>query len=260
MLLLTAKQIQRELQLRNKYYGEIDGILGPKSFSGIKSALDDIRVNYSKWSTQRIINAYQQAIFAYYGFEVGPIDGLIGPQTIYAKERYQDSLRDIDVTVKEISHQPIRWPRQKDVPDFYGKVGENQSRLILPYPMKLAWDLDIQVNSITLHKKVIPSAKHCFEQILLVYGYDRIKELRLDLFGGSFNVRNMRGGSRYSMHSWGIAIDFDPENNYLRWGSDKSSLARPEYDPFWAIWETEGWVSLGRERNYDWMHVQAARL
>lgn len=25
-------------------------------------------------------------------------------------------------------------------------------------------------------------------------------------------------------------------------------------------WETGGWVSLGRTRNYDWIHVQAARI
>lgn len=28
----------------------------------------------------------------------------------------------------------------------------------------------------------------------------------------------------------------------------------------WKCWEEEGWVSLGRQRNYDRMHVQAAKL
>ena len=37
-------------------------------------------------------------------------------------------------------------------------------------------------------------------------------------------------------------------------------LAQPDGETFWKLWEDEGWVSLGRARNYDWMHVQAARL
>ncbi|MCA1748660.1 MAG: M15 family metallopeptidase [Sphingomonadales bacterium] len=70
----------------------------------------------------------------------------------------------------------------------------------------------------------------------------------------------MRGGSSWSMHSWGIAIDFDPANNQLRWGRDRARMAKPAYAPFLNAWESEGWISLGRERNFDWMHVQAARL
>ncbi len=81
-----------------------------------------------------------------------------------------------------------------------------------------------------------------------------------DQFGGSLNVRRIRGGKSWSMHSWGIAIDFDPANNQLRWGRDRARFAKPEYEAFWAAWEEEGWVSLGRTRNFDWMHVQAARL
>jgi len=70
----------------------------------------------------------------------------------------------------------------------------------------------------------------------------------------------MRGGNSWSMHSWGIAIDFDASRNQLRWGREKAVLAKPVYDAWWKAWEDEGWVSLGQERNYDWMHVQAARL
>ena len=92
------------------------------------------------------------------------------------------------------------------------------------------------------------------------YGLDEIKRLRLDLWGGCLNVRKMRGGDRYSMHSWGIALDYDPERNRLKWGRDKASFAKPEYDPWWEAWEQEGWVSLGRQRNFDWMHVQAAKI
>ena len=82
----------------------------------------------------------------------------------------------------------------------------------------------------------------------------------MELFGGSLNVRRMRGGSAWSIHSWGCAIDFDPERNQLRWKKPKAVLSSAECADFWHFWEEEGWVSLGRARNYDWMHVQAARL
>jgi hypothetical protein len=55
-------------------------------------------------------------------------------------------------------------------------------------------------------------------------------------------------------------LDFDPSRNKLKWGRDKANLARPEYDAWWEAWETEGWLSLGRERNFDWMHIQAVKL
>jgi len=86
---------------------------------------------------------------------------------------------------------------------------------------------------------------------------EKIKELRLDLFGGCLNVRKMRGGSSWSMHSWGIAVDLDPDKNQLTWGKDRASFAKSEYDPFWKIVADEGWTSLGKAENRDWMHFEA---
>jgi hypothetical protein len=112
----------------------------------------------------------------------------------------------------------------------------------------------------TVHKLVAPSAIKVLQNIANAYSASEMHDIGIDLFGGSLNVRKMRGGSNYSMHSWGIAIDFDPERNQLKWGRDKARLAMPDAVPFWVAWESEGWLSLGRARNFDWMHVQAARL
>jgi hypothetical protein len=62
------------------------------------------------------------------------------------------------------------------------------------------------------------------------------------------------------MHSWGIAFDFDPDHNQLKWDHTRASFARPEYKKWLDLWEEEGAVSLGRARDYDWMHIQFARL
>ena len=92
------------------------------------------------------------------------------------------------------------------------------------------------------------------------HGPERIRELQLDLWGGCLNVRKMRGGTRWSMHCRAIALDYDPQRNQLIWGRDRAAFAKPEYDRWWQLWQTEGWVSLGRSRNFDRMHVQAAKL
>lgn len=158
-----------------------------------------------------------------------------------------------------LEQRPV-WPRQRDVPEFYGERGANQVKLQLPFPMKLAWQPATIINAISVHKKVHDSAARAFTKILTHYGESEISKLHLDLFGGSLNVRRIRGGSGWSMHSWGIAIDFDPDRNQLNWNHTRAAFARSEYKEFFNIWEAEGWVSLGRTRDYDWMHIQAARL
>jgi peptidoglycan hydrolase-like protein with peptidoglycan-binding domain len=154
------------------------------------------------------------------------------------------------------------WPKQdyKSMVEFYGPVGENQTKLLLPYPMKLAWDTKTTLNKITCHKKCAGSLGTILENIKKIYGEKEIQRLRLDIFGGCLNVRKMRGGSAWSTHSWGCAIDVDPDNNQLRWGKDRAAFGRPEYKEFLDCFEQQGWVSLLRARNFDAMHMQACLL
>ena len=240
-------------------------------------------------STPLTFEAWLQSRLTAHGFPCGVIDGIVGPITIATLKAFQKfsgiavtglateatvaALRKTSsaLTAKEAAKLPERqeaadpvvrnlWPKQSAVAGYYGKVGTNQVLVSLPFKMRLAWDKSVTVQRMSLHEKVADSAARCFERIADAYGEAKRKELGLDLFGGSLNVRKMRGGSSYSMHSWGIAIDFDPERNQLKWGRDKARLAKPDAETFWRIWEDEGWLSLGRSRNYDWMHVQAARL
>ena len=155
------------------------------------------------------------------------------------------------------------WPKQdyKSMTSYFGPVGENQEKLEMPFPLVLAWDNSIVVKKITCNTKVHKSLYTIFENTIKTYGLEEIKKLKLDNFGGCLNVRKMRGSTTsWSIHSWGAAIDLDPDRNQLKWGSNKATFAKKEYEPFWKIVESEGWISLGRKKNYDWMHFQAALL
>jgi len=225
-----------------------------------------------------------QSRLAELGLYAGVIDGKIGDQTKEAIRQFQRSVgltvdgiagqntqeklfpvdampqRDIDPPSAEPAHIAPIWPRQAECPAFYGAVGTGQTALVLPFPMRLAWDLDKTVSRFSVHAKVHDSAARAFERIASTFSASQREALGLNIWGGCLNVRAMRGGARYSMHSWGIAIDFDPDRNQLKWGRDRARLGQPDAVPFWEIWEAEGWVSLGRHSNFDWMHVQAARL
>lgn len=238
-------------------------------------------------------NEWLQSRLTAHGFPVGPIDGSIGPNTLKAIAAFQaakglkltgvsdkatvDALRVPASTItpavaaalpdrNAVAKPPAvvapapRWPRQSGVPAFYGEVGQNQTQIEIPFDMFLAWDKGVRIRKMTLHKLVAESALRVLTAVEGVYSADERKTLGIDLFGGSLNVRHMRGGTNYSMHSWGIAIDFDPERNQLSWGKDKARLAQADAVPFWQAWEAEGWLSLGRARNFDWMHIQAANL
>jgi hypothetical protein len=89
----------------------------------------------------------------------------------------------------------------------YGQPNEKGTYLKtinLPYPMRIAWDLDTKVTRMRCHKDVADAFLSVFNELLAVYGYERIVELGIDLYGGCFNFRKMRGGSALGVSTLGV--------------------------------------------------------
>lgn len=140
----------------------------------------------------------------------------------------------------------------------YGQPGDTKNFTIidLPYPMRVSWEKGTTTKRMQCHKLVAEAFKAVFADILAYYGLPKIQELGIDLYGGCINVRKMRGGSDWSRHSWGIAIDLDPERNLLHETKATARFARPEYKAMIDIFYKHGFKGLGREKNYDWMHFE----
>ena len=81
--------------------------------------------------------------------------------------------------------------------------------------------------------------------------------------GGTFNWRNIAGTSRISMHSFGMTIDINTSfSHYWQWDCDCTNedahVKYKNYIPLKLvqIFEKHGFASLGRIKNYDWMHFE----
>ena len=181
-------------------------------------------------------------------------DGIPGPKTALA-------LLD-RLGIRQPEHS---WPSQEEVrsgKSVFGRAGDesNMTSIKLPYIMRLAWETNTTVSTMRCHKLVAEPLVRIFQAALDHYGMEKIRELGLDLYGGCFNNRSIIGGKATSMHAWGIAVDMDPDRNGLNIPAPKAVLSGPEYAAFWRFVEAEGAVSLGRSRDYDWMHFQFATL
>jgi len=75
-------------------------------------------------------------------------------------------------------------------------------------------------------------------------------------YAGVYNFRRKRGGTSYSLHAYGAAIDLDPANNAFR-----DSWPMRSTMPLVVMIEfaKEGWKPAGAMWGYDSMHFEATQ-
>ncbi|HEY4360333.1 MAG TPA: M15 family metallopeptidase [Bryobacteraceae bacterium] len=109
-----------------------------------------------------------------------------------------------------------------------------------------------------VHERVKPSIDRILAALWQEYGRDqeKIEADDLHLFGGGFEFRKQRNSSRLSLHAYGAAIDWDPDNNPQgsKWNPEKG-VPQILIDLFKA----EGWTWGGdfKGASVDPMHMEA---
>ncbi len=221
------------------------------------------------WTGERFRVAAAQLILDKLGFEPGAVDGFLGRNTqeaitdFLSKQAIGFIPQVLRIPLHESASPSKRYPLQRDLEAFYGEAGGpacTAGTVELPFAFRIAWDKDTKISRFKCHEKLVQPFTQIWAETAKNFGESAMRAMGLDLYGGCYNYRKMRGGKSLSVHASGAAQDVDPERNQLRWGSDRALLARPEYDAFWAIVAAAGAVSLGRVAGFDYMHFQFARL
>jgi hypothetical protein len=150
----------------------------------------------------------------------------------------------------------------KQIISIFGKAGDDRNLITvtMPYSRRIAWDLKALTNKMQCHKLVAPVFQKIHTEILEHYGIEEIKRLEIDIFGGCYNFRKMRGGSDWSRHSWGIAEDLNPIKNGLKMTWKNSQFFKQEYKPMIDIYYKNGFINQGKEKGFDAMHWEILHL
>lgn len=182
------------------------------------------------------------------------VDGIAGQKTWAAIAK----ALGVNTNTKAVTKYPTQAVVRSGV-SIFGKPGD-ESNLVNIKPAYQLYYSGKPVKTIRVHKLIAKEVEQALKEVLDHYGIEKIKKLGLDQYSGSYNYRKSTGASSLSMHAWGIALDFAAEKNGMYTKKPQASLSHPDCEAWWKIWEKHGAVSLGRELNIDWMHLQWARL
>lgn len=175
------------------------------------------------------------------------VDGFWGPRSQACCRAYLRSLMPF----------PNPWPLADSysLRKFYGEPGDESNLVTFVPSFEIFYDGKL-VRSIRCHKKVAQSLARVLDDIKgMMPTYPDIVDDAQD-YAGCFNFRQKRGGSSWSLHAWGAAIDLDADDNTFR---DTWPIQADMPLEIMEAFAREGWISAGAFWGYDAMHFQATR-
>lgn len=174
-------------------------------------------------------------------------DGFWGPLSQAACKNHLRSLMPL----------PNPWPysSQEGLRAFYGQPGDESQLVTITFPFPMFYDGKL-VTKTRVHRKCADSLLRILTRIRdLIPQHPDIKDEAED-YGGVFNFRLKRGGSSYSLHAYGAAIDLDADDNTFR---DSWPMKADMPLEIMEAFAREGWIAAGAFWGYDAMHFQATR-
>lgn len=166
-------------------------------------------------------------------------DGFWGPVSTAAAQQW----------LRALMPSPSPWPDASALREFYGDPAVEDNLVTVVAPVALFYE-GKQVTRLTCHRKVASSLLRA-----LSAAHSAAPGV-VEIYDGCYNPRRMRGGSSWSLHAWGAAIDLDAENNGNRvhWPTAASM-------PFSVMeaFAREGWLAAGAFWSRDAMHFQATQ-
>ena len=240
---------------------DADGVIGSQTLAAIATALGATVSSYKATTIKNI----QKAVGA-------TADGVLGSKTLNAIiSKLGNGVikkQEVDPLVQKYIDKPIKYTdvnyksslvKQsvlRSGKSVFGKAGCENMLVNVPVPANYPLKYDGKpVKSIRIHKLVADRLAAALQDIINHYGEDIEKVAPgACVYDGSYNFRKTTGTSSYSIHSWGLALDFDASNNTMKMAAPKARLSQPIYEPFWNILEYHGFMSLGRRGNNDWQH------
>jgi len=120
----------------------------------------------------------------------------------------------------------------------------------IPFPLRLSWKPHVLTKYIQCHRDIGEALIDALHEIGQYKGVDWLGDKRYDYYGGCFNFRKKRGQGQLSVHSYGIAIDLNPQLAPYR---------KKSHQPKFIV---DAFVSRGFYWGGDWlvpdgMHFQA---
>ena len=142
------------------------------------------------------------------------------------------------------------WPNpdKRSLTKFYGDAGDESQLVNLPVDgLGVKYDGQL-VKTVYCNNRIADSLQRIIVQLS-----EHHPEVLAD-YNGCFNFRKMRGGSSYSLHAYGAAIDFMAGSNGNRtaWPTSANMPIT-----VMEIFAREGWISAGAFWGRDAMHFQA---